>query len=68
MLVLSRKLNQSIRIADNISLSIVRIKGNVVQLGIEAPSSIPILRSELVERDQSRGSLRRSNQKDQAKL
>ncbi len=56
MLVLSRKLNQSIRIGDNISLNIVRIKGNVVQLGIEAPSSIPILRSELIERDQRRAS------------
>jgi carbon storage regulator len=51
MLVLSRKLNQSIRIGDNISLSIVRIKGNVVQLGIEAPAAVPILRSELLQRD-----------------
>ncbi len=51
MLVLSRKLNQSIHIGHNISVSIVRIKGNVVQLGIEAPREIHVLRSELIERD-----------------
>ena len=51
MLVLSRKLNQSIRLGQNITVSIVRIKGNVVQLGIEAPKEIHVLRSELIERD-----------------
>ncbi len=51
MLVLSRKLNQSIHIGPNISISIVRVKGNVVQLGIDAPKEIHVLRSELIERD-----------------
>lgn len=51
MLVLSRKLNQSIHLGQNITVSVVRIKGNVVQLGIEAPKEIHVLRSELIERD-----------------
>ncbi len=54
MLVLSRKLNQSIRIGDNISVSVVRIKGNVIQLGIEAPKDVHVVRSELIERDAKR--------------
>ena len=48
MLVLSRKPNQSIRIGDNISLHVIRIKGNVIQLGIEAPQDVRIVRSELL--------------------
>lgn len=51
MLVLSRKLNQSIRIGDTISISVVRIKGNVIQLGIKAPKDVHVVRSELIERD-----------------
>lgn len=51
MLVLSRKLNQSIHIGENISVRIVRIKGNAIQLGIEAPSDVHVLRSELIEKD-----------------
>ncbi|MEO8272126.1 MAG: carbon storage regulator [Aureliella sp.] len=51
MLVLSRKLNQTVHIGDNISVSVVRIKGNVIQLGIEAPRNVHVVRSELIERD-----------------
>lgn len=51
MLVLSRKLNQSIRIGENISISVLRVKGNAIQLGISAPKEIHVVRSELIERD-----------------
>ena len=37
MLVLSRKLNQRIKIGDSVVLTVVKIQGNVVRLGIEAP-------------------------------
>ncbi len=47
MLVLSRKLNQEIRIAENIVVRIIGIKGNQVRLGIIAPSEVPVLREEL---------------------
>lgn len=51
MLVLSRKLNQSIHIGDGISIRVVRIKGNSIQLGIDAPKEIHVVRSELLQRD-----------------
>ena len=47
MLVLSRKTNQSIQIGDNIVVTVVRIAGGEVRIGIEAPSDVPIVRQEL---------------------
>lgn len=50
MLVLSRKLNESIIIDGNIRITIVGIRGNHVRVGIEAPGHVPIIREELRER------------------
>lgn len=48
MLVLSRKLNEEIRIAENIVVRVIGIKGNQVRLGIMAPAEVPVLREELL--------------------
>jgi carbon storage regulator len=50
MLVLSRKRGQSIVIGEGITLSIERLHGNRVQIGIEAPANVSVRRKEL-ERD-----------------
>jgi carbon storage regulator len=50
MLVLSRKLSQQILIGSDIAITVVRIEGNHVRLGIEAPAGVSILRDELVTR------------------
>jgi carbon storage regulator len=47
MLVLSRKLSQQIMIGSEISITVVKIEGNQVRLGIQAPSDVTILRAEL---------------------
>jgi len=49
MLVLSRKLNQSIIIGDEIRIVVVSIDRDTVKLGIEAPRSVPVHRSEVYE-------------------
>ena len=49
MLVLARKLGESIVIADNITVKVVSVENGVVKLGIDAPREISIIRSELIE-------------------
>ena len=51
MLVLSRKISERIRIGDSIVLTVVKIQGGNVRLGIEAPPEIHIARDELLARD-----------------
>ena len=49
MLVLSRKINQSIVIGDNIEIMLVDIRGDQIKLGINAPKSVKIFRKEVYE-------------------
>jgi len=56
MLVLSRKINQSIMIGDDIRIVIVAVDRDQVKLGIEAPRAVPVHRSEVYEE------IRRANQ------
>jgi carbon storage regulator len=59
MLVLSRKPNERIRIGDSIVLTVVKIHGGSVRLGIEAPPEVDVLRDELTPRNQgSKGETR----------
>ena len=53
MLVLSRKLNQEIRIGENIVVRVIAIKGNQVRLGIVAPTEVPVLREEILTKSPS---------------
>jgi carbon storage regulator len=47
MLVLTRKLNQSIKIGDEIEIKILAIDGEQIKVGIDAPKNIEIHRKEL---------------------
>jgi carbon storage regulator len=47
MLVLSRKKSERIRLGNDIVVTVVRVAGDKVRLGIEAPSSVVVLRDEL---------------------
>ena len=50
MLVLTRKIDESITIGHSISISVLEIKGNQVKLGVKAPKDIPINRTEVYEK------------------
>jgi carbon storage regulator len=47
MLVLSRRLNQSIMIGNDIEITVIDIKGDQIRLGIKAPRSVSVHRSEV---------------------
>jgi carbon storage regulator CsrA len=47
MLVLSRKAGEKIQIGDSITVTVTRIAGNRVTLGVSAPKNVRIVRSEL---------------------
>lgn len=64
MLILSRKLDESILIGDSISLKVIAIDKGVVKLGIDAPSHIRVLRSELVKAVENSNKAASTNQDD----
>ena len=47
MLVLSRMLNERVLIGDDISVTVIEIRGNKVRLGFEAPNNVKIHREEV---------------------
>ncbi len=47
MLALSRKVNESLIIGNDIEITILEIKGDQVKVGISAPKSVPIYRKEI---------------------
>jgi carbon storage regulator len=48
MLILSRKFNEKIMIGDDITISIIEIKGDQVRLGVDAPKYIKVFREEVL--------------------
>lgn len=50
MLVLSRKPGEQILVGDNITITVVEVRGNRVKLGFQAPRSVGVVRSELEPR------------------
>jgi len=70
MLVLARKLDESIVIGDNIIVKIVSIDNGVVKLGIDAPKEVSIIRDELIQevKEQNRAALHKSDRDEISEL
>ena len=51
MLILTRRPGETIYIGDEVTVTVLGVKGNQVRIGINAPDKVNILREELVERD-----------------
>lgn len=63
MLVLTRKSGESIRIGDDIKITVVELEGRFVRLGIEAPKSVIVHREEVYERIQAENKAAAQTQK-----
>lgn len=50
MLILTRKLNEEIKIGSGITVKIISISDNTVKIGIDAPQNIQIVRTELYDK------------------
>jgi carbon storage regulator len=48
MLVLSRRTGESVVVGDNVTVTILEVRGDVVRVGIDAPRSIKVHRAELL--------------------
>ena len=47
MLILSRKTDQQIKIGDNITLTIIEVRGDQVKIGVDAPKNVKVFRQEV---------------------
>ena len=52
MLVLTRRVNESINIGDDVEVRVLGVVGNQVRIGIDAPKEVCVLREELYKRQQ----------------
>jgi carbon storage regulator len=50
MLILSRKVNESLMIGDDVSVTVLSIKGGQIRIGISAPRDIAVHRQEIYEK------------------
>ena len=62
MLILTRRISESIMVNDDVKITVLGIKGNQVRLGIEAPKDVAVHREEIYERIKQEGHRDRDSQ------
>jgi carbon storage regulator len=54
MLILSRRIGETLKIGDDITLTVLAVKGNQVRIGVVAPKDVAVHREELSDREDSK--------------
>lgn len=50
MLILTRKSNETLMIGDDVTITVLGVRGNQVRLGVNAPKAIPVHREEIYQK------------------
>lgn len=58
MLILTRRINESLVIGDDVTVTILGVKGNQVRIGVDAPRIVSVHREELAHKDDETPTLR----------
>ena len=55
MLILTRRVGETVMIGDEVAVTVLRVKGNQVRLGVNAPKSVSVQREEIFQRIKREG-------------
>jgi carbon storage regulator len=54
MLILTRRIGETVIIGENIKVTVLRVNGSQVRIGIDAPKDVTVLREEIYEQEQGK--------------
>ena len=55
MLILTRRIGETVMVGDNVTVTVLGVKGNQVRIGVNAPKTVAVHREEIFERIQREG-------------
>lgn len=67
MLILTRRVGESLMIGDNVNVTVLGVKGNQVRIGVNAPKDVAVHREEIYQRIQQEHSLEGAEESGEAK-
>jgi carbon storage regulator len=62
MLILTRRVGESLFVGDDVIVTVLGVKGNQVRIGVDAPVEVPVHREEIYRRIQEEKEAKRNNE------